>query len=50
MASELGFFPGISSGANYHASKSVSKSNPDAIVVTVAYDSGEAYLPLALTA
>jgi len=44
MASDLGFFPGMSSGANYAAAKRVAEENPRALVVTLAYDNGESYL------
>lgn len=43
FARELGFYPGMSSGANYHAAKLMASKNPDATIVTVAYDSGESY-------
>jgi len=45
MARDIGFFPGMSSGANYAAARIISRANPDALVVTLAYDSGESYLP-----
>jgi cysteine synthase len=44
MARDIGFFPGASSGANYAAAKLIADANPDAIILTFAYDSGEAYL------
>lgn len=47
MAREMGFFPGMSSGANYAAACRVARGNPHALIVTIAYDSGESYLPRA---
>ena len=44
MARDLGFYPGMTSGANYAAAKRVAAENPKALVVTLAYDSGESYL------
>jgi cysteine synthase len=44
MAKDIGFYPGASSGANYAAAKFIAETNPDAIILTFAYDSGEAYL------
>lgn len=44
MARDIGFFPGMTSGANYAAARRVAEANQDALIVTVAYDSGESYL------
>jgi cysteine synthase len=48
MARDLGFFPGITSGANYATAKRIAAENPKALVATLAYDSGESYLGSAL--
>lgn len=45
MARDIGFYPGMSSGANYAAASRIAAENPQALVVTLAYDSGESYLP-----
>ena len=45
MARDIGFYPGMSSGANYAAAIRIAAENPQALVVTLAYDSGESYLP-----
>ncbi|SFU29001.1 Cysteine synthase [Aliiroseovarius crassostreae] len=50
MAKDIGFFPGMTSGANYAAAKRIARANPDALVATLAYDSGESYLASALLA
>lgn len=44
LAQAIGFFPGVSSGANYFAACKVAVEDPDALVVTMAYDVGESYL------
>jgi cysteine synthase len=44
MAASIGYYPGMSSGANFHAAELIARENPNAIVVTIAYDNGEAYL------
>ena len=44
MAQNLGFYPGMTSGANYYAATKIAQQNPDALVLTLAYDSGESYL------
>ncbi|MFS4438153.1 PLP-dependent cysteine synthase family protein [Paracoccaceae bacterium GXU_MW_L88] len=44
MAREIGYFPGMTSGANFAAAQKVAQENPEALVVTLAYDSGESYL------
>ena len=44
MAHDIQFFPGRSSGAVYSVAKKVARENLNQIVVTVAYDSGEAYV------
>lgn len=41
MARELGLFPGASTGASYAVASRIAAERPDALVVTVAYDSGE---------
>ncbi len=41
LAREVGQFAGLSSGANYAVSKTVAEQNPDALIVTVAYDHGD---------
>ena len=44
LARDAGFFPGVSSGANYHVAAMLSEQLPDAAIVTMAYDVGDAYL------
>jgi len=44
MAHDIQFFPGRSSGAVYSVAKKVATENLNQIIVTVAYDSGEAYV------
>lgn len=45
MATDIGFFPGMTSGANYAVAHRLGAAHPDALILTLAYDSGEAYLP-----
>lgn len=49
MATDIGFLPGMTSGANYAVTHRLAASNPDALILTLAYDSGEAYLPCGCT-
>lgn len=44
MARHIGFFPGMTSGANYAAALSAAARHPNALIVTLAYDSGESYI------
>lgn len=44
LAQAIGFFPGVSSGANYFAACRIARERPEATVVTMAYDAGDGYL------
>jgi cysteine synthase len=44
LAREAGFFPGVSSGANYFACLKIAEGSPNTAIVTIAYDAGEAYV------
>lgn len=41
MARDLGFFPGASTGAGYAVALAQASARPDAIIVTLAYDTGD---------
>lgn len=45
MARLLGFLLGMTSGANFAVARRLAAADPEALVFTLAYDSGEAYLP-----
>ncbi len=49
LAAEVGFFPGMSSGANYVVARRVAAERPDAIVATIIHDKGESYLAIQIT-
>jgi cysteine synthase len=44
MARDIGFFPGVTSGSTYKVARELADARPDAIVVSIAYDHGEASL------
>jgi cysteine synthase len=44
MALDIGFFAGATSGGTYIVARNIARSRPDAAVVSIAYDQGEASL------
>lgn len=49
FAKDCGIYPGPSSGANYFLAKRIARQKPERLVVTMTYDTGEAYLTTATT-
>lgn len=50
FARDTGVYPGPSSGGNYHLAQELARRHPDHLVVTLIYDSGEAYIHARKTA